>query len=424
MTHLIHCMTSLAHQLILARAAARTLALLSTKEKNAALVALAKALVTNADTIEQANAKDLAIGQKKGLGEKLDRLAFGVARVKNAATDVAHVAKLTDPVGRVLEKRKARAGFELQRIAVPFGVIGMIYESRPNVTIDAAALALKSGNAVVLRGGSDALHTNRAIVKILKTALAKTRVPPDAIQFIDSTDRAVVTQILHARGKIDVIIPRGGKALIDAVVAEARVPIIETGASVVHLYVDQTADLTKAVDVIMDSKCRRVSICNALDTLLVHRTVAKKLFATLIPALSAKNVILRADDATRKYLPQSNSKFKIQNLKFNVEFLAYELNVKIVADLDEAIAHIQKYSLGHTEAILARDQKTIDRFIREIDAACVYANLSTQFSDGGEFGLGAEIGISTQKLHARGPFALDALTTYKWIGRGNGQIRG
>lgn len=411
--------SSLNKQLTVARSASRALALLSTKEKNTALLAISRALLSSSKEIAVANSKDLAAGAKKKLGDKLDRLAFGAERVIASAKDVAHVATLADPVGVILEKRKARAGFSLERVSVPFGVIGMVYESRPNVTIDAIALAIKSGNAVVLRGGSDALLTNRAIVRVIQKALAKTAVPVEAVQFIDSVERSTVGELLNARGKVDVIIPRGGKALIDFVVENAKVPVIETGASVVHLYVDQSADLKKAVTIAVNSKCRRVSICNALDTLLVHQKIAKKFLATLLPELLKNKVQIHADDATKKTLNQ----LTVKNSKFNREFLSYDLNIKLVKNLDEAISHIQTYSLGHTEAVVAKDKKVIERFTKEIDAACIYANLSTQFSDGGEFGLGAEIGISTQKLHARGPFALAGLTTYKWIGRGSGEVR-
>jgi glutamate-5-semialdehyde dehydrogenase len=417
-------MNILNRQLVAARKASYVLAGLTTSQKNLALNKIAMALQKNAKQIESANKKDLILGKKNQLGAKLDRLAFGVERVLASAREVLNVVKLPDPVGVVLERAKPRAGFALRRVTVPFGVIAMIYESRPNVTIDAVTLAIKSGNAVVLRGGSDAVQTNRALVAIMRKALAGTRVPAEAIQFIDSTDRGVVGELLAARGKVDVVIPRGGKSLIEYVVTHARVPVIETGASVVHLYVDKSADLAKAVPLIINSKCRRVSICNALDTLLVHKQVAQKLFAVLIPELQKNNVVIHADQKSRRFMTAVvNRKSKIENPQFSAEFLDYALNLKIVDSLDEAITHIRQYSLGHTEVIVAQDRKIIERFTREVDAACVYANLSTQFSDGGEFGLGAEIGISTQKLHARGPFALSALTTYKWIGEGTGQVR-
>lgn len=399
-------MRKLDSQLRKARAASRTLALLKTVEKNAALKNIAAALIKNTRQIIKANELDLKAGQRKGLGTKLDRLAFGLERIAASAQEVLKVAHLPDPVGRTLGQYTPRAKFKLERITVPLGVVGIIYESRPNVTIDATSLALKSGNAIVLRGSSDALRTNRAIVKIIRTALKSTKVPVEAVQFIDSTERKVVGQMLSARGKIDIVIPRGGRGLIDFVAANAKVPIIETGASVVHLYIDQKADLKKAIAITVNSKCRRVSICNALDTLLVHQSIAKK----FIPLMTAE-------------LKKQGVKIHTTKQKFDTEFLGLELNLKVVPNLTTAIRHIQEHSLGHTEAIVTEDKSTAERFLREIDAACIYHNLSTQFSDGGEYGLGAEIGISTQKTHARGPFALEALTTYKWIGRGTGQIR-
>ncbi len=393
-------------QLAKARTAARTLALLSTAEKNSALKKIASALIKNTSKIVIANKLDLQAGKRKGLGAKLDRLAFTAERVAASAKEVLNVARLPDPVGRVLEKHKPKAKFKLERVAVPLGVVGIIYESRPNVTIDAVSLALKSGNAVVLRGSSEALRTNRVLVRVMRAALKGTKVPVEAVQFIDSNDRKVVGQLLGARGKIDIVIPRGGRGLIDFVVAQARVPVIETGASVVHLYIDAKADLKKAVRIAVNSKCRRVSICNALDTLLVHKAIAKQFVPLVVAELKQRGVQIH----TAKQ-------------DFDREFLDLELNLKIVPSLTSAIQHIQKHSLGHTEAIVTKDRKAAQRFLQEIDTACVYHNLSTQFSDGGEFGLGAEIGISTQKLHARGPFALEALTTYKWVGQGTGQIR-
>jgi len=391
-----------------ARSASRKVALLSTAEKNAALKKIAAALIRNAKKIEAANAKDLKIGEKKGLGEKLDRLMFDVSRIKASAKEVQKVAKLPDPVGRVLQNHKPRAKFKLQRVSVPLGVVAIIYESRPNVTVDAISLALKSGNAIVLRGSSEALNSNREIVKIIQASLKSSKVPLDAIQFIDSSDRKIVGELLKAREFVDLVIPRGGRGLIDFVSQNSQIPTIETGASVVHLYVDAKANLDKALKVAINSKTRRVSICNALDTLLVHEKIAKKFLEKLVPEMEKKGVKIH----------------KGKSAQFDREWLSYDLNVKVVKSLDEAIAHIQKHSLQHTEAICTEDKKAAEKFLNEVDAACVYQNLSTQFSDGGEFGLGAEIGISTQKMHARGPFALEALTTYKWVGRGKYEVRG
>lgn len=407
-----------------ARAAARTLALVSTSDKNAALRHIAFALRKNASVIEAANAQDLRAGKKKNLGAKLDRLRFDAKRIAASAAEVSKVAKLRDPVGRILETHSPLAKFSLKRVAVPLGVIAVIYESRPNVTIDAVALALKAGNAVVLRGSSDALNSNRAIVKIIHAALRKSKLPVEAVQFIDSPDRRAVGEILAARGFIDVVIPRGGKNLIDFVARNSIVPIIETGASVVHLFVDAQADLAAAVRIAVNSKTRRVSICNALDTLLVHQKIAKKFLKIAIPELEKRGVKFHASRADAKFLP-TGTKFTAPD--FDREWLSLDLNLKIVKNFGAATAHIAAHSLGHTEAIVTRNRRAAERFTREVDAACVFANLSTQFSDGGQFGLGAEIGISTQKLHARGPFALEKLTTEKWVGHdvsGRGLERG
>ena len=399
---------NLKNQLEKARSASRKVALLTTAEKNSALKKIAVALVRNAKKIEVANAKDLKLGERKGLGEKLDRLKFDTARIKDSAKEVGKVMRLPDPVGRVLENHKPLAKFKLQRVAVPLGVIAMIYESRPNVTVDAISLTLKSGNAVVLRGSSEALNSNRAIVKVVHAALRETQVPAEAVQLIDSADRKVVGKLLKAREYIDLVIPRGGPGLINFVVNASAIPVIETGASVVHLYIDQKANLQKAVKIAVNSKTRRVSICNALDTLLVHEKIAKKFLTAVIPELEAQGVKIHRGTGT----------------KFNREWLSYDLNLKIVKNIDEALAHIAKHSLKHTEAIVTEDMHAAEKFLKEVDAACVYHNLSTQFSDGAQFGLGAEIGIATQKMHARGPFALEALTTYKWVGRGRGEVRG
>jgi glutamate-5-semialdehyde dehydrogenase len=394
---------NLTKQLELAKKNSRILATLVTADKNSALQKIAVALEKNFSEIEKANQKDL----KKISAEKFDRLKFDQSRIFDSAREVRKVASLPDPVGRVLEQAKPKAKFKLQKISTPLGVIAMIYESRPNVTIDAIALALKSGNSIVLRGSADALNSNRAIVKIIKKALKNSLIPVEAIQFIDSPDRKIVGQLLKFRKFVDLVIPRGGRGLIDFVAKNSEIPTIETGASVVHLFVDQKADLKKAIPIILNSKTRRTSICNALDTLLIHQKIEKKLLAKLLPELEKAGVKIHQG----------------KNAKFDQEWLSLDLNLKIVKNLDEALAHISKYSLGHTEAIISDDKRVCEKFLAEVDAACVYSNLSTQFSDGGEFGLGAEIGISTQKMHARGPFALEALTSYKWVGRGKGEIR-
>ncbi|MFH1545825.1 MAG: glutamate-5-semialdehyde dehydrogenase [Patescibacteria group bacterium] len=412
---------NLKKQLEKTRAASRKVAPLSTTDKNSALRKIAAALEKNAKKIEAANLKDLKLGEAKNLGEKLDRLKFDAPRIFASAAEVRKIARLPDPVGRILETAKPRAKFHLERISVPLGVIAMIYESRPNVTVDAIALALKSGNAIVLRGSSDALNSNRAIVKIIRESLQSTKIPAEAIQFIDSKDRKIVGELLKSREFIDLVIPRGGRGLIDFVAANSTIPTIETGASVVHLFVDAKADLAKAVKIVVNSKTRRVSICNALDTLLVHEKIAPKLLEKLLPKLEEKKVKLHSSELTPQLTGGLTVRF--DSPEFDREWLSLDLNVKVVKSLDEAIAHISKYSLRHTEVICTEDKKAAEKFLQEVDAACVYSNLSTQFSDGGEFGLGAEIGISTQKLHARGPFALEVLTSYKWVGRGKGEIR-
>jgi glutamate-5-semialdehyde dehydrogenase len=407
-------------QLQNARVASHKLALMKTTEKNTALRKIAINLKKNFSQIELANAKDLRIGKQKRLGEKLDRLKFDKKRILESSTAIRQVIKLPDPVGQILETAKPRAKFFLQRITVPFGVIAMIYESRPNVTIDAAVLALKSGNAVILRGSSDALHSNRAIVKILRQALIGTKIPPDAIQLVDSPDRKIVQEILQSRGKIDLVIPRGGKKLIELVSQNAQIPVIETGASVVHIFVDEKINIEKASKIVLNSKLRRVSICNAVDTLVLHERVAKNFLLKFLPEFCGQKGVLHAEKSAKKFLPTLPYSLLPD---FDREWLSRDLNLKIVKNFTEAIDFIRAHSLGHTEAIISENSKTCERFLAEIDAACVYANLSTQFSDGGEFGLGAEIGISTQKMHARGPFALESLVTWKWVGRSNPTLR-
>jgi len=322
-----------------------------------------------------------------------------------------------------LSERVRPNGLKIQQAAVPFGVILMIYESRPNVTVDAATLSLKSGNAVILKGGKEAINSNRVIVKAIKAALKSVGAPEDAVQFVDSVEKNSIADFLKMKGLIDVVIPRGGKGLINFVVENSRIPVIETGASVVHTYVDKKFDLRFAVPVIVNSKTRRVSICNALDVLLVHKDSAKKILPSLAKELAQCNVEIRADEKAYKILAGYPKLRRIAVQDFDTEFLDYILAVKIVNNIDEALEHIAKHSLRHTEAIITKDRTAAERFLNEVDAACVYVNAATQFTDGAQFGLGAEIGISTQKLHVRGPFALEGLTTYKWKIYGKGQTR-
>lgn len=418
------------------------LGLFSAEAKNEILEKIADRLDEETPAILKANAKDMNIGKRKKLSEGLlDRLLLTESRVKAMASDVRKVAGLKDYVGELMESRELPNGLFLKRVRVPIGVVAMIYEARPNVTVDAATLCLKSGNAVILKGGSDALHSNRVLVKIIQEVLKETSfLKPssrlqDAVQLIDSSDRNATQELLHLRGFIDVIIPRGGKNLIDFVRENSTVPVIETGASVVHTYVHEDADIAKAVKILLNAKLRRVSICNTLDSLLIHKNIARDLLQSFVKALpknpyGADHLEIRADNGGFNILRRiSQPKDFVLRIKkastvdFSCEFLDYILAVKLVGSLDEAIEHIARHSLKHSEAIITQDPKKADHFLKTVDAACVYWNASTQFSDGGQFGLGAEIGVSTQKLHVRGPFALEGLTSYKWVIEGNGQIR-
>ena len=401
--------------------AARVLNTLTTDQKNKALLKIGEALLERQDEILAANAEDVARAKEAGQTVMVDRLMLDAARIEGIVNELKNVASLEDEVGKVVDRRERPNGLEIERVRVPLGVIGIIYESRPNVTVDAAVLCLKSGNAVMLKGGSDAISSNRSLVKVMREALAGTAIPPDAIQFLDTTDRAITGEFLKLRGYLDVIIPRGGKGLINFVVENAQVPVIETGASVVHTYVDKNADLDKSAAIVVNAKTRRVSICNTLDALLVHADVAEDFLGKIAPLLREEKVELRCDE--RSLAIVGDAGVAAQADDFDTEFLDYILAIKVVDSLDEAIAHITEHSLKHSEAICTEDKETAERFLQEVDAATVYVNASTQFSDGAQFGLGAEIGISTQKLHVRGPFALEGLTTFKWLVRGDGQTR-
>lgn len=424
-----------------AQRAARQLAQLSSEKKNSLLEAIASELEKSRTQILRANIKDLRAAQKEHMSSgNLDRLALHESRLTALIASVRSVVALPDPVGNVIESRTVPSGLKLSRVRVPLGVICMIYEARPNVTIDAAVLCIKSGNAVILKGGSEADATNTALVGCVRRALQKSKLA-DSIQLIAKKERAILGELLKMHQYIDVVIPRGSARLIEFVRENARVPIIITGASVVHTYVDSEADIPKAVEIVMNAKLRRLSICNTLDTLLLHKNIAAKFLEKYIAALphnpyKAYKIELRADMQSYKII-QKNIKKTVGQKKadFNItvrkaktedyacEFLDAILAIKVVADVDAALAHIQVHSLKHSEAIITQNPATAQRFLREVDAACVYVNASTQFSDGGEFGLGAEIGISTQKLHVRGPFALEGLTTYTWHIEGSGQIR-
>jgi glutamate-5-semialdehyde dehydrogenase len=412
-----------------ARDASARMVALTTAQKNDALGRIAESLRRATPAILAANEQDLESGKRAGLGTKLDRLLLDEGRIEQICREIGEVQGLDDPVGQLIDERRRPNGLLIQRVRVPLGVVGIIYEARPNVTVDATTLCLKSGNAVVLKGGSDALFSNRAIVSAIREALERTAVPPDAVQLLDSADRAVTAEFLRMRGLIDVIIPRGGQDLIRFAIENALVPVIETGASVVHAYVDQAVDAAQAVELILNAKLRRVSICNALDTLLLHREALEPVGRPLARRLAAHQpaVTVAADEQAlplfQAEMPGGRVRPVDPERDYDTEFLDYALAVRTVDSLDDALKHIRRHSLQHTEAVYTSDPAVAERFLREVDAACVMHNASTQFTDGNQFGLGAEIGISTQRLHVRGPFALEGLTTMKWIVRGSGQLR-
>lgn len=409
-------------QLAAAKAASRVLATLTTARKNAALDTIASALESSIEAIVEANAVDLERGVQNGISAGLhDRLRLDEARVRALATAVRDVIALPDPVGTVVRGSRLPNGIQLSEVRVPFGVVGAIYEARPNVTVDIAALALKSGNAVVLRGGSAAENSNRVLVATLQSALEECGLPRHAVQTIDEHGRDGATALMRARGFVDVLIPRGSADLIQTVVRESTVPVIETGAGVVHIYLDASADETMAVEIVHNAKVQRPSVCNAVETVLVHREAAPGMLPPMIDALRASGVVIRGDERARQL---DASLEAADDADFATEHMALELSVAIVDDLDAALEHIRHYSTQHTESIITRDMANAERFLAEVDSAVVMVNASTRFSDGGEFGFGAEVGISTQKLHARGPMGLPELTSTKWIVRGDGQVRG
>lgn len=404
-----------------AKEASRALATLTTARKNAALEGIATALEGAVAAIIAANAVDLERGRANGLSDGLiDRLRLDEARVRALAAAVRDVIALPDPVGTVVRGSRLPNGIQLSQVRVPFGVVGAIYEARPNVTVDIAALAIKSGNAVLLRGGSAAESSNRVLVEVIQRAIAGAGLPAEAVQTIDAHGRAGATALMRARGYVDVLIPRGSADLIQTVVRESTVPVIETGAGVVHIVLDASADEQIAVDIVHNAKVQRPSVCNAVETVLVHRDAAARLLPPVLTALRASGVTVRGDERARAIdpeLPPANDE------DFATEHMALELSVAVVDDLDAALAHIRRFSTQHTESIITRDMANAERFLAEVDSAVVMVNASTRFSDGGEFGFGAEVGISTQKLHARGPMGLPELTSTKWIVRGDGQVR-
>ena len=409
-----------------AKAASKKLAYLATDIKNKALFSIADELIANEKTILAANRLDYAEGEKAGMSAAmLDRLLLTSERIQAISSDVRNVAALPDPVGETFEMRTLPNGLQVSKRRVPLGVIGAIYESRPNVTVDISILCLKSGNAVILRGGKEAIHSNSALAKVIQNASYQAGVPQGAVQFIESTDRALVGQMLKMRDTIDLIIPRGGAELINYVAQNAAMPVVTGGIGVCHTYVDSSADLDKAVAIAYNAKVQRPTVCNALDTLLVHANVAQSYLPRIATEWGRAGVEMHCDQRAQEII-QTLPSLKVVSANDEVwgkEFLALVAAIKVVGSLDEALEHIERYGSGHSEAIVTEDYTAAMRFLNEVDAACVYVNASTRFTDGGQFGLGAEVGISTQKLHARGPMGLKELTTYKWIVLGNGQVR-
>lgn len=404
-----------------AKEAARVLSVAGCK-KDLALNSIADALIEHKDEIIKANNIDIKYGEEIGLTPSLiDRLTLGEDRIKGMADGVRKVSSLPDPIGNVISGNTLPNGLTVTRVKVPLGVIGIIFEARPNVTADAASLCLKAGNAVILRGGKEAINSNKAIAKIMRDAVEKVGLPKDSIQLIEDTTRQSSTELMQLSDYLDVLIPRGGAGLIKAVVENSKVPVIETGVGNCHVYVDKYADIDMASEIIFNAKTSRPSVCNAIETILVHKDIAKDALPKIKEKLDTKNVQIRGCKTTKEIL--GDDIVDAEESDYYTEFLDYILACKVVDSIDEGIAHIAKYSSGHSECIITNDYSRANKFKKEVDAAAVYVNASTRFTDGGEFGLGAEIGISTQKLHARGPMGINELTSSKFIVEGNGQIR-
>lgn len=408
--------------------AQRALAKSTTDVKNGLLAAIADALDARADEIAAANALDMSQAFDEGMDAgKLDRLKFDVPRIAASAQDMRHVATLPDPVGQVVRGFEAPNGLRLQQVRVPMGVIGMIYEARPNVTVDVVSLCIKSGNAALLRGGHAAERTNAATLAIVKDVLAELHFDAALVDTVDPYGREGATALMEARGHVDLLVPRGSARLIQAVVRNSKVPVIETGAGNVHIYVDRSADLTKAIPILLNAKTQRVGVCNAAEKLIVHRDVAEAFLPMAAQALANAHVAIHADEVSYRIIGEANIRdielLEADASDWGTEYLALEIGVRVVDSIDDAIAHINTYSTHHTESILAEDYGAVERFTKDIDSAVVMVNASTRFTDGGVFGFGAELGISTQKMHARGPMGLQEMTTTKWIGYGTGQVR-
>lgn len=391
------------------------------EKKRRALLEAAQALRAAAPEILAANAVDLAAARESGMRDAmLDRLMLTEARIEAMAQGVEDVAAQRDPVGRVLSGETRPNGLKIEKVTVPMGVIGIIFEARPNVTSDAAALCLMAGSAVILRGGKEAFHSNMAVTSVLQAALERAGLPRTAVQLVQDTSRESSREMMGLVGYLDLLIPRGGAGLIRAVVENARVPVIETGVGNCHVYVDESADIDMAAEIIFNAKTSRPSVCNAIETILVHEKIAERALPAIAARLREKQVELRGDDRTRAILPEA---VPASEADWETEYLDYILAVRVVDSLDEAVAHIARYSSGHSECIVTRDLRAAEAFTARVDSAAVYVNASTRFTDGGEMGLGAEIGISTQKLHARGPMGLNEIVSYKYVIRGDGQVR-
>lgn len=394
---------------------------LTTESKNNALRAAASALEKESDRILAANQKDYETAKQGGMAEGLlDRLKLTTERISGMAEGLRQIALLQDPVGEVMESFERPNGLQISKVRVPMGVIGIIYEARPNVTADAFGLCFKAGNAVILKGGKDAFYSNMEITEVIRETLAGLDITADAIQLITDNDRAVTTAFMRLKQYVDVLIPRGGAGLIRAVVENSTIPVIETGTGNCHIYVDEYADLEKAVPIIINAKTQRIGVCNACESLLIHEKIAEQFLPALGEALKAKNVEMRGDRKVMTLIPDA---LEATEEDYGTEYLDYIISMKTVTSVDEAVAHINKYNTRHSDAILTENTANAEKFLQDVDSACVYVNASTRFTDGFEFGFGAEIGISTQKLHARGPMGLKELTTYKYLIRGNGQVR-
>jgi glutamate-5-semialdehyde dehydrogenase len=417
-------MTSVQDLGIRARAAARKLALTSTAQRNEALAAIADELLRRREHVLARNAEDVGEARQRGLSDALvDRLLLDEARIERLAQDTRAVAELPDPTGRDLETRTLPNGIRLVRRSVPLGVLGVIYEARPNVTVDIAALALKTGNAAILRGGKETRRSNAALADVLSRALAAVGFPKGSLQLITDPDRKHVRDLLKLDAYVDMIIPRGGAGLHRLCLEESTIPVITGGIGICHIFADESADLSRAVDIIENAKVQRPSVCNALDTLLVHERIAGELLPRVADRLAPQGVRLHAGPRALEHLAEHPAATAAAPDAFDQEWLGLDLSVEVVAGLDEALGHIAEHSTQHTDAILTDSDEHAERFVREVDSAAVFVNASTRFTDGGQFGLGAEVAVSTQKLHARGPMGLEALTTYKWVGYGSGQIR-